>query len=604
MEPGMYGRAGVKSQVRLAVVIAVIGALVWPGVASAARPDAAHPGAARLPSTASLSGVQTFAYTGAPAKFVTPQGVGFVLVQVYGAAGGQGYFGGGHGAGGAGGEAAESFVTGSGQSMQIVVGGVGGDGAATTAGAVGYGLGGGGAGSLDAGDDGGGGGGGDTELATNVCANALTCTASDAVLVGGGGGGAGGGVGFSAPGGGGGGFSGDAGTGLSDGTTGGGGGTSSSDGAGSTGGDVTGDPGAGAAGGAGGGGGGGGGGGFFGGGGGGLSSASNASGGGGGSGLTSDDPSGVQTGVHSGDGAAGVYWVTTDPSAPSAGPGIDLVAHFPLSGTGGSTSFLVDGVPSCNDARVKGDGTSHCSTSLTAGAHTITALYSDSPGGDPALNGAKEVSVSAVTARRKQHITFHGGGHNALIGASRKLTATASSGLPVTFSIFRRFTSKHTCVLKGSTVKFTDVGACYIAADQAGNAAYGPASTNLAGYSVLAKVGRFVTPKPKRVIPKTESKIAVSFTMRTAAGTLTTTEGKRLTKRRAVLVQFLGFGSTIQVVNCHWRKGDFHCVLDRPATVSKNKKADYQIEVMEMVGKPPVAVPALGKANPDPISFK
>jgi hypothetical protein len=72
------------------------------------------------------------------------------------------------------------------------------------------------------------------------------------------------------------------------------------------------------------------------------------------------------------------------------------------------------------------------------------------------------------------------------------------------------------------------------------------------------------------------------------------------------VVQFLGFGSTIQVVTCRWRTGDFHCVLDRPATVSRNQKAHYQIEVMEMVGKPAtaVAVPALGKANPDPISFK
>ena len=601
----MHGRVGVRSQVRLAVVIAVIGALASPGVASAARLGETHPSAARPLSASSLSGVQTFAYTGAPAKFVTPRGVDFVLVQVFGAAGGRGYSG-GFGAGGEGGEAAESFATGSGESMQIVVGGDGGDGNSTTAGAGGYGLGGGGAGSLDAGDDGGGGGGGDTELATNVCADDLSCTASDAVLVGGGGGGAGGGLGFSAPGGGGGGFSGDAGTGLSDGTSGGGGGTLLSDGAGSTGGDVTGDPGVGAAGGAGGGGGGGGGGGFNGGGGGGLSSALNGSGGGGGSGLVSDDPSGVQTGVHSGDGAAGFYWVTTDPSAPTAGPDVDLVAHFPLSGTGGSASFLVDGVASCDDAKVKSDGTSHCSTSLTAGAHTITALYSDSPGGDPALNGAKEVSESVVTARTKQHITFHGGGHNALIGTSRKLTATASSGLPVTLSIFRRYTSKHACVLKGSTVKFTDVGSCVIAADQAGNAAYAPAYTNTAGYSVLAKVGRFVTPTPTQVIPKTKSKIAVSFTMRTAAGALTTTEGKRLTKRHAVLIQFLGFGSTIQVVNCKWRKGDFHCMLDRPATVSKQKKADYQIEVMEMVGKPAtaVAVPALGKANPDPISFK
>src|SRR6185436_3441646 len=56
------------------------------------------------------------------------------------------------------------------------------------------------------------------------------------------------------------------------------------------------------------------------------------------------------------------------------------------------------------------------------------------------------------------------------LGPTYTVTATATSGLPVTFSIDAVATA--ICTIAGSTVSFTSAGTCVIDANQAGNATF------------------------------------------------------------------------------------------------------------------------------------
>jgi hypothetical protein len=67
------------------------------------------------------------------------------------------------------------------------------------------------------------------------------------------------------------------------------------------------------------------------------------------------------------------------------------------------------------------------------------------------------------------------------VGKSLVLTATASSGLPVTISSY----SLSICSVSGNTVSFLSAGTCTIAASQGGNAAYAPATLALQTFGVL-----------------------------------------------------------------------------------------------------------------------
>src|SRR6185295_7675746 len=58
-------------------------------------------------------------------------------------------------------------------------------------------------------------------------------------------------------------------------------------------------------------------------------------------------------------------------------------------------------------------------------------------------------------------------------GPTYTVTATASSGLPVTFTIDA--TATGVCSIAGSTVSFIGAGTCVIDANQAGNGGFNPA---------------------------------------------------------------------------------------------------------------------------------
>jgi hypothetical protein len=109
-----------------------------------------------------------------------------------------------------------------------------------------------------------------------------------------------------------------------------------------------------------------------------------------------------------------------------------------------------------------------------AGSCTITA----SQPGDANYNPAPDVSQSFAIAKLGQSISF-GPLANKRYGAPDfRVSATASSGLTVSFAASGR------CTVSSATVHLTGAGSCTVTASQAGNARYSPAPAVSRSFSI------------------------------------------------------------------------------------------------------------------------
>ena len=114
---------------------------------------------------------------------------------------------------------------------------------------------------------------------------------------------------------------------------------------------------------------------------------------------------------------------------------------------------------------------------------TGTCSIQASQVGDANYLAAPVVSQSfAVTTLTPQSIAFAALSDRTLGGPPIDLVASASSGLPVTFSSL----TTGVCTVGGNTVTLIAVGACTIRASQAGNATYAPAPTVDQSFAVSA----------------------------------------------------------------------------------------------------------------------
>jgi alpha-tubulin suppressor-like RCC1 family protein len=130
---------------------------------------------------------------------------------------------------------------------------------------------------------------------------------------------------------------------------------------------------------------------------------------------------------------------------------------------------------------------SACTTSaLAAGTHPISASY----GGDAIYLGADSNTVMQTVERNAQLITFAPLANRTLGGLPFTLSATASSGLEVTFISL----TTPVCTVSGNTVSLVSVGVCTIAADQAGSPAYfaAPRVTQSFGVNLAIVISRLV----------------------------------------------------------------------------------------------------------------
>lgn len=191
--------------------------------------------------------------------------------------------------------------------------------------------------------------------------------------------------------------------------------------------------------------------------------------------------------------AAGTYTVTiTDanacqltqsftlhqpPSAPTAvtataGNGSASVSFTAPSSNGGSpiTGYSLTSSPAGGSASCQAPPATSCTvTGLTNGtSYTFTVTATNSAG-----TSAASAASNSVTPKMAQSITFAQPA-NQRLDATLTLSATASSGLPVSFSVDA--TTQAVCQINGTTLSFSSVGSCTVHADQAGNDVYLPAT--------------------------------------------------------------------------------------------------------------------------------
>ena len=137
----------------------------------------------------------------------------------------------------------------------------------------------------------------------------------------------------------------------------------------------------------------------------------------------------------------------------------------------------------------KSDGTYSLTSVVGLVGDTNTCILQASQAGDTRWSPAPIVTRSIRWVRLPQTITFSAPSYRFYGGAPTVLTATASSGLPVTFTTNTPAVCKIESVDSQTVVNYvlplpsSSYSYCYITASQAGNGSYSPASSSSRGIS-------------------------------------------------------------------------------------------------------------------------
>ncbi len=154
-----------------------------------------------------------------------------------------------------------------------------------------------------------------------------------------------------------------------------------------------------------------------------------------------------------------ISFTTTPPSSPVVGNTYSVAA---TSSSGLTVSLSVD--PS---------STHVCS--LLAGTVDLigpgTCTIDANQAGSSTVEAAAQVQQSVLVGQTSQSISFTSTAPSGAVpGNTYTVTATATSGLPVTFSISSF--SSGVCTIAGATVEFTGTGTCTVLANQSGSVTY------------------------------------------------------------------------------------------------------------------------------------
>ena len=141
----------------------------------------------------------------------------------------------------------------------------------------------------------------------------------------------------------------------------------------------------------------------------------------------------------------------------------------------GTATFL-DGTTVLGTASQTSSPYTFTASSLGIGSHTLTASY----GGDTRTSGSSSNAITITVTQDAQSISF-GSLSNLTFGAAPfGISATATSGLTVTFAS----TTPSVCTISINTVTIVAAGTCSIAASQPGNATYAAATTVTQSFTV------------------------------------------------------------------------------------------------------------------------
>ena len=165
---------------------------------------------------------------------------------------------------------------------------------------------------------------------------------------------------------------------------------------------------------------------------------------------------------------------TTSPPTISAGTDVPLTLKISdkvlaFSAPTGTATFF-DGITPLGTASQNTSPYSFNATNLAAGSHTLNATYS----GDGASLGStsNSITVQVTGSLTPQQITFGPMNDQTLGAPPFVLTATASSGLSVTFAS----NTANVCLVAESMVTLVSVGTCSISATQTGNTTFAAGS--------------------------------------------------------------------------------------------------------------------------------
>jgi hypothetical protein len=151
-----------------------------------------------------------------------------------------------------------------------------------------------------------------------------------------------------------------------------------------------------------------------------------------------------------------------------------------FTGTGDGTASATSSTPStctvsgAGVVSYVGAGTCTLQASITQGANYLAAT------------GASQ----SFPVKANQTITFGSLAQKKLGDPDFTVTATATSGLPVTLTA----SPSTVCTVTGSTVKLIDIGTCSITASQAGNASYNAAPSVTQAFKVIWPFTGFLQP--------------------------------------------------------------------------------------------------------------
>lgn len=202
-------------------------------------------------------------------------------------------------------------------------------------------------------------------------------------------------------------------------------------------------------------------------------------------GSRSTDGSGIASFSASANGTAGAYGVTATVNAHTASFSLSnslgtqaALTLTSLSGTFGTPLTLVTSGGSGTGALSYSvsDGTAVACV-ITSGALSAstagTCLVTASKAADSNYNAASTGAVTVTMARASQSISFGAAPSLNYVGASGNVSASGgASGLPVTFTS----ATPGVCSISGASVTRLAAGTCSIAASQAGNGNYLPAT--------------------------------------------------------------------------------------------------------------------------------
>ena len=157
-----------------------------------------------------------------------------------------------------------------------------------------------------------------------------------------------------------------------------------------------------------------------------------------------------------------------------AGQTITITTHAPASAVYNTTFTVAATASSGLDVVYSSLTPAVCSNAgaaftMLTGTGTCTVQYSQ-PGDDDNLP-APSLTENIAAEKADQSITFGALADKVFGDAPFAVSATASSGLPVSFA-----STSASCTLSGSTVTITGAGDCTITASQGGDANYNPAS--------------------------------------------------------------------------------------------------------------------------------